>query len=119
MTGQTINAGGVPIMTSNTITNQAPDFYISYNDRDSTIYGSDTTALVSENPIKFLILNGNHTEQYGKIITRGGTYDDCVQYFRDNENLKSKYSENWDELLVFEGNRLVVVKDERYVTPEK
>ena len=106
-------------MMPNTITNQAPDFYISYNDRDHDIYGSDTTALVSENPIKFLILNGNHTKQYDEIIARGGTYYDCVQYFRDNENLKSKYSENWDELLVFDGNRLVAVKDERYVTPEK
>lgn len=115
MTGELINAGGIPLVTPNTITAQNTDFYISYNDRDRHIYGDVTTALVSENPIKFLILNGNHTEQYAKIISNGGDYEDCVQYFRENESLKAKYSENWDEVLIIRDGTLVAVKDERYI----
>lgn len=115
MTGELINAGGIPLVTPNTITAQNTDFYISYNDRDRHIYGDVTTALVSEKPVKFLILKGNHTEQYEQILSKGGSYDDCVQYFRDNESLKAKYSENWDEVMVFQDGKLVTIKDERYV----
>ena len=113
MTGKMINANGIPIIMPNDITNDTIDFYISYNDRDKHIYGDVTTALVSYNPTKFLILYGNHTEQYNKIIENGGNYENCVQYFRDNKSLKAKYSENWNEIIIFKDGKLFVTKDDR------
>lgn len=114
MTGKMVNFDGIPVMVPNDITDVAEDFYISYNDRSIGDYGCATTALVTEEPVKFLVLNGDHRKEYNSIISNGGNYEDCVRYFRDNENLKNKYSENYDELLVFEEGKLVAIKDDRF-----
>lgn len=110
MTGRTINVDGIPIFVPNDIVNVTKDFYISYNSRSIGDYGCATTALVSNEPVRFLILNGDHTKQYDQIIADGGGYSGCVEYFRNNQHLKAKHSENWDEMMVFENGKLKVVK---------
>lgn len=89
MTGKMMNLGGVPIMVPNT-TYQKKGFYVSYNDRDRRIYGSDTTALVVGDEKKFLILDGNHVEQYEAF---GNNLEKCLEYFKQNEKLMNSYSE--------------------------
>ena len=72
-------------------------YYISYNDRDIAVYGSDTTALVKTGAdgmgIKFLILNGNHYDKYKEIIDNGGSYENCLDYFLDNSSMINKMSD--------------------------
>lgn len=101
ITGRMMNCGGFPIFIPNDITNKQDDFYISFNTVDKHIYGDITTALVHEFPKgeieKFYILNGNHVEQYNKIINDGGGIKECLEYFKSNENLISKYSERIKE----------------------
>lgn len=103
---------GIPMNVPNKTPIQTKDFYISYNNYDIAIYGCPTTALVLEKPcVKFLILNGNHTKQYKDIIEKGGTYQDCLQYFVDTIDKKSKYSENFDKRLVFENDNLIEINE--------
>ncbi|MDF2880132.1 MAG: pPPM1a [Clostridiaceae bacterium] len=107
-----MNFDGVPLFIPNDISIQTTEFYISYNDRDTSLYGDVTTALVQNNPVKFLILNGNHSKEYKEIISKGGGYSDCLEYFKNNLDKKSKFSENWDEtIIVEEDGSLHVVKD--------
>ena len=70
---------------------QFKDFYISYNYKDHDIYGCETTALVIGNMEKFLILDGDHREQYEPLVEKG--LDSCLEYFNNNIHLKNKYSE--------------------------
>ena len=92
--GKIINYNGVPMYTPNDITVEKEDFYISYNNTDTYIYGCGTTALVKGNGENFLILNGNHTEQYNAIVNNGGNYSECLKYYHNHINEKSKYSED-------------------------
>jgi len=64
---------------------QGNGFYISYNNVDSDIYGSDTTALVWGQMEKFYILNGDHRKQYTPLISQG--FDACLAYFKANSAL--------------------------------
>lgn len=80
----------LPVMVPNTVIN-ATGFYISYNDYDSGIYGSDTTALVDDAMAKFLILNGDHRQGYQALMGKG--YDACVAYFLDNIADINRYSD--------------------------
>ncbi len=57
-------------------------FYISYNDVDTDIYGSDTTALVFGQMEKFYILKGDHRAQYMPLITDG--FDACLSYYKEH-----------------------------------
>jgi len=106
---------GIPVTIPNKITTETTDYYISYNNRDIGIYGCDTTALVltkPDTPEKFLILNGNHVNAYEIIKDNKETVKDCIQYFKNNYNQQSKYSENWDEMFVFGADgRLTIAKD--------
>jgi len=65
--------------------------YISYNYYDTDIYGTVTTALVKGNMEQFFILNGNHMEEYKKLLHLGFTA--CFDYFKRNVNLINKLSE--------------------------
>lgn len=76
-------------MTPN-IVMQGEGFCISYNNYDCTIYGSVTTALVPNDMSMFYILNGNHRDEYRKLLPLG--LDACYQYFLDNIHLKNKFS---------------------------
>lgn len=80
--GQTIYA---PNQTLN-----GDGFYVSYNNTDTSIYGSDTTALVDDDLQCFLILNGDHRAEYAQLVKRG--YQTCVNYFMDHLDQKSKFS---------------------------
>lgn len=93
MTGKMQNFNGVPIMIRNDITREEKNFYVSYNDTDKQIFGDVTTALVDNNQTKFLILNGNHTKQYDEILSNGGGYPECVEYFKNHISMKSKFSD--------------------------
>lgn len=65
-------------------------YYISYNDYDRSLYGSDTTAIVIEPELKFLILNGDHRKQ----LAACDSLKSCVDYFNANIELANEYSEH-------------------------
>lgn len=96
-----VTMGGYPILVPNEITNNNKirgtykgfnlrEYYISYNDYDTNIYGSDTTALVIETDTKeyFYVLNGDHRKELNNK-----TLDDCLAYVANNQDKLSKYSE--------------------------
>lgn len=56
-----VSPSGIPFTTPNLVTpSKIEDFYISYNNTDRGVYGSDTTAVVVGNMSGFFILNGDH-----------------------------------------------------------
>jgi len=77
-TYHTQNIKGIPVGVPNEITNRNKQYYISYNNYDTAIYGSDTTALCTNE--SFFILNGNHTKEYKKL----NSLEECLKYFYDN-----------------------------------
>jgi hypothetical protein len=72
------------------------DYYVSYNDTDSRIYGCATTALVVENMRYFYILNGDHRAGYAQLMDKG--IDACLNYFRDHIDQISKFSDRLEPL---------------------
>lgn len=66
---------GVPVVQTNQVTQDVPEFYISYNPsiRD---YGVRTTALYIKSTGQFLILTGDHSKQY-----EGLSFQECLSYF--------------------------------------
>ena len=86
MSGKNVLIKGCPIHLPNDVYEGKGDFYISYNDYDTSIYGSDTTALVIGNMEQ--ILNGNHIANYKNL-----SLTDCLTYFKNNSGLINKYSE--------------------------
>lgn len=81
---------GHPIMVPNKVV-QCNKFYISYNNYDTDIYGSDTTALVLGVMEKFYILNGDHRKNYNALKDKG--FEACFEYFKNNSDLKNKNSD--------------------------
>lgn len=82
---------GIPVTIPNMVI-QGNGFYVSYNSHDTTIYGCDTTALVTEIPnLHFYILNGDHREAYQELIPKG--ISNCIDYFKEHIEHTSKYSE--------------------------
>lgn len=64
---------------------QYEGYYISYNTRDKLYYGSDTTAIVIGQMQLFLILRGDHTQNYSnKSLAQ------LFQYYKDNIHLSVK-----------------------------
>jgi hypothetical protein len=66
-------------------------FYISYNDVDQGIYGSDTTAIVVGQMQRFFILNGDHREGYAPLIQQG--FDACIAYYEAHISESNKFSD--------------------------
>jgi len=58
------------------------NFYISFNDQDTDLYGCETTALVFGQMEKFYILKGDWRAQYSKILDQG--FDACLAFFKEN-----------------------------------
>ncbi len=58
----------------------ADGFYVSYNDTDYDIYGSDTTALVFGQMERFFILKGDHRRQYLDLMQHG--FHACLDYYK-------------------------------------
>jgi hypothetical protein len=83
----TIIADGIPVSVPNEVTETNNGFYISYNNYDRSIYGSDTTALVLEESTHFLILDGDHRSNLNK------PFESCLDYFHDNARLLNKMSD--------------------------
>lgn len=71
---------GIPVSVPNKISKDTKDFYVSYNNRDVSLYGSDTTALHINKTSQFLVLNGDHRQGYKNLVT----LEECVQYFYNN-----------------------------------
>lgn len=76
------------LMKPNFVTDRN-EFYISYNDRDTNIYGSDTTALVFGQMERFYILNGDHRKEYSTLKD----FNACFEYFKQNSQNINKFSE--------------------------
>lgn len=70
-------------------------FYVSYNDYDISIHGSDTTALVPELYCEFFVLNGDHRDGYANLMSQG--FDACFEYFLANIDRIGKYSSKPDK----------------------
>lgn len=80
----------MPLSVPNRLT-QGDGFYISYNDVDGHIYGSDTTALVVGQMRAFYILKGDHRAAYAPLIEQG--FDACLDYYRANPGMASSLSD--------------------------
>ncbi len=57
----------VPLYVPNDVID-GDGFYVSYNAKDISIYGTDTTALVIGQMQAFYILDGNHMAAYAPLI---------------------------------------------------
>jgi len=85
---------GVPCKIPNRtdeIKTGSPHWYISYNNYDQSIYGCDTTALVLGQGECFLILNGDHRENFSNCIQSmnlsKSRLNRCLDYIRENKEL--------------------------------
>jgi hypothetical protein len=93
--------GGVPFIVPNRtgdVDTRSPHWYISYNDCDTRVYGSDTTALVIGQGEYFLILNGDHRGGFNKALeydekTTDSGLSRCLHYVRDNRDKLNKFSD--------------------------
>lgn len=69
----------------NLVVSSADDsFYVSYNAIDAADFGDVTTALVYGQMSAFYVLNGNHLEEYKKLIPQG--WEACFSYFKDHKD---------------------------------
>jgi hypothetical protein len=84
--------GGIPIGVPNVVDETKAGYYVSYNNYDVGIYGSDTTAIVVDRSSAFLILNGDHREQL-----RGLSLKDACAYFHANSDNKNKRSNDHED----------------------
>ena len=82
---------GTPLLMPNVTTN-FNGFYISYNNYDRAIHGSDTTALVVGQMQHFYILNGDHRIPLIEAANNGGL-DACMDYFLAHIDQIGKYSD--------------------------
>lgn len=111
---------GIPCLIPNKIIDDCATHYISYNNYDKHIYGSDTTAIVLKGYFAgamieeknigktltvteklkpkhyfdvFLILKGKHDALIGM------NFLECIEYFSKNIHLKAKYSSDLNDYL--------------------
>lgn len=90
---------GIPVGVPNVTETTAKGYYVSYNNYDRRIYGSDTTAIVIHRTNAFLILNGDHREKL-----RGLSLEDACKYFHTNAGKKNKRSDNHEDDVLREVN---------------
>jgi hypothetical protein len=57
------------------VTESSPDFYVSFNDVDVSLYGAETTAVVLGQMQRFYVLSGNHE----KALV-GKSFPECLEY---------------------------------------
>lgn len=92
-----VSPNGIPYTTYNVVDDTDHGYYVSYNNYDYAIYGSDTTAIVLEVPrTVFLILNGDHRE-----VLDGLNRKEAIAYFHSNKKFKNEKSDP-DENYVLE-----------------
>ena len=84
MRHSTVSVGtvaGMQVLVPN-VTTDHKGFYVSYNNYDTSVYGSDTTALVVGQMEKFYILNGDHRAGYAAVAESG--LQACLDYFSEH-----------------------------------
>lgn len=81
----------VPSWSPNSVANFGK-FHLSFNDRDTLAYGSETTAIVLLGTV-FLVLNGDHREALFEAATKHGA-EGCLEYFTQNIRLANSKSEH-------------------------
>jgi hypothetical protein len=87
-TQSTIVLNGIPLNVPNRVIDRG-EFYVSYNNHDISIYGSDTTALVIDGRGgRFFVLNGNH-----EANLKGLSFSDALTYVIDNADKLNKLSD--------------------------
>lgn len=89
-----MQSGDIVAFVPNTVV-YGDGFYVSYNDHDTAIYGSDTTALVVGQMQAFYILDGDHRAQYAPLIPKG--FEACLDYYRANLGLVNSRSDKLPE----------------------
>jgi len=101
-TAQAQNGGGIPYIAPNRtdeVDTRSPYWYVSYNNRDTGTYGSDTTALVLGQGECFLILDGDHRRALQEVIDEPLTHSGlfklvrCLEYVRRNAHLLNHMSD--------------------------
>jgi len=92
-----VRMGNTPLSVPNRtdeVETGSSHWYISFNSRDRSVYGAITTALVIGQGEVFLILNGDHRQQYydiinGKIdgkIDGRSRLEKCIMYYQENKD---------------------------------
>lgn len=81
---------GMPLSIPNKIVSDKKEYHISYNNRDVALYGCSTTAIYINETSQFLILNGNHSENYNELES----LKDCLDYFYKNIDQANPKSEH-------------------------
>lgn len=79
---------GIPCLVPNVVEQHDKSFYVSYNNYDTGIYGSDTTAIVLNDMSRFTILNGDHRKNL-----KGFSYPEAIEYAMQHEEQINKYSD--------------------------
>jgi hypothetical protein len=75
----------------NVATDNFKDHYVSFNWRDTDIYGQETTAIVIGQMQRFYILNGNHFENLKELNTQ-----EAFDYFLNNQKHVNAKSNKFD-----------------------
>lgn len=83
-------SGVLPLSVPNYVLD-ADGFYVSYNDRDVSIYGGVTTALVLGQMERFYILKGDHRKAYAPLLAAG--FDACLDYFKSQAHDQHPFSD--------------------------
>ena len=93
---------GVPVVQTNQVTQDAPEFYISYNPsiRD---YGVRTTAIYIKSTGQFLILAGDHRQGY-----EGLKFKEALEYFYAHVDEVVSQSEHGKIFKFTDGNAVYV-----------
>lgn len=88
-------------MSWNTVVNIDENNYVSYLDPgkfafQNTSFGTDNeageTALVTRNPWRCLILNGNFLKEYEELVDQG--YEACYNFFLSK---KDEHASSWSD----------------------
>lgn len=91
---QFLSVLGASIRAPNQILSPADkNFYVSFNDTDTRIYGDVTTALVIGQMEHFLILNGDHRNAYAELADRDADLDAYIEYFKRSCSQLNKLSD--------------------------
>ena len=88
---------GVPVQVNNTISKEDDAFYVSYNPIIAD-YGVDTTALYIRETNQYLILAGDHREEYANL-----DFQQSIDYFYANVNNAVVQSEHGKIFKVTDG----------------
>lgn len=96
---------GTPVGVPNEIAKSTKEFYVSYNNFDTSLYGSDTTAICVARSSAFLVLNGDHRSALKDL-----SYQEACAYFHSRPELKNKFSDPHEDdfLKIVEGKAVYV-----------